>query len=86
MKGERLVGGLRCGEVLEKLDAFVDGTLEAEARPALLAHVAGCDRCARFGGTYAAVVQRLLDLGRADDPAPAVLARLHARLAALEPR
>lgn len=56
---ERQVGGLWCHEVLQKLDAFVDGTLDEAASAAVRAHTAGCDNCARFGGAYGALVQAL---------------------------
>lgn len=83
MEGEVLVGGLRCAEVLEKLDAFVDGTLDAATRAAIVAHVGGCQRCERFGGTYAEVVGRIRAAARASEPEPAVLDRLRARLDAI---
>ncbi len=34
-----------CNEVIEKLDAFVDGELTSEARAAIEAHVADCPSC-----------------------------------------
>lgn len=59
MRGERDVAGLRCGEVLECLDRYLEGGLEPELRGRLEAHVRGCDHCARFGGVYAATVAAL---------------------------
>lgn len=57
--GERTVGGLRCGEVLERLSDYIDGALDAEARGAVEAHVAGCSVCESFGGSVAASVRAL---------------------------
>lgn len=65
MKGERIVAGLRCGEVLEQLSEYLDGRLGAEQRERIEAHVAGCTTCARFGGQFAAVVTALRTHGPA---------------------
>lgn len=80
MHGERTVSGLRCGEVLAALDRFLDGSLDPATRAAAAAHVGACDQCARFGGTYAEAVARLRGGAAREEPAPAVLARLRARL------
>lgn len=62
----RLEGGLWCHEVLEALEAYLSGTLPAQRRAAIEAHLAACDQCARFGGTYAELVRALhQDLRRA---------------------
>lgn len=53
---EREVGGLRCGEVLERLGDFVDGELSAAEVAKVHAHLAGCDVCERFGGEFARTV------------------------------
>jgi anti-sigma factor RsiW len=83
MEGERNIAGLSCGQVLAHLDAFVDGSLDAEVRAQLVAHVSACAQCERFGRTYAAVVQRVRNAARGADPAEAVLGRLRARLDAM---
>jgi len=84
MRGEREVAGLRCGEVLERLDAYLDGALEVPARERLEAHVRGCDQCARFGGVYAATVRALRGrLGAAEELPGEVAARLDAALRTL---
>lgn len=76
---DTVVAGVRCREVLDDLSAYLDGELD-EARVAQLqAHLAGCDRCARFGGQVA----RLLGDLRTGLVTPAPLtheaaARLHA--------
>ncbi|HHO49891.1 MAG TPA: hypothetical protein ENK18_03240 [Deltaproteobacteria bacterium] len=55
----RLEGGLWCHEVLERLDAYVDGSLPSDQRAAIEAHLAACDQCERFGGAYALLVGAL---------------------------
>jgi anti-sigma factor RsiW len=80
---QRLVGGLWCGQVLEALPDFVEGTLPDDVRTAAEHHLAGCDWCARFGGAYGALVRRLqhgLDPAPVDDD---VAERLDERLASL---
>jgi anti-sigma factor RsiW len=70
MRGERTVAGLRCGEVLADLSAYLDGELDADTRAAIEAHVSGCTQCARFGGQFAAVVTALRTrLAAPPDPA-----------------
>ncbi len=59
MKGERVVAGLRCSEVIARLSDFVDGELPATDLARMKEHVAGCDVCERFGGGFAAVVAAL---------------------------
>lgn len=56
MPAERLVGGLRCGEVLAVLSQYVDGDLAQAVRQQVETHVAGCGECARFGREFAAMV------------------------------
>ncbi|MFO0586041.1 MAG: anti-sigma factor [Polyangiaceae bacterium] len=55
----RSIGGLYCTEVLERLSAYLDGDLSAEEASRVRAHVAHCTTCERFGGRFAAAVQRL---------------------------
>lgn len=62
---DTVVAGVRCRDVLAALSDFVDGELGAERVRELQAHLAHCDRCARFGGE----VMRLLTTLRAM-PAP----------------
>jgi anti-sigma factor RsiW len=56
---ERQVGGLWCREVLEHLDAFVDGELPGPTLASVQAHVAECTQCAQFGAAYARLVGAL---------------------------
>lgn len=78
MKDERIVGGLSCGQVLEKLSDYLDDELGQDARAAVEEHLRGCDGCARFGGEFRATVRALREHLLAS-PAPS--ARLRARLA-----
>lgn len=59
MKGEREVGGVRCGEVLAVLSDFIDGTIGSSMRLRVEEHLRGCDACERFGGVFAATVRAL---------------------------
>lgn len=59
MKGERVVGGLSCGQVLDRLSDYLDGDLAFATREAVEAHLRGCDGCARFGGELRATVRAL---------------------------
>jgi anti-sigma factor RsiW len=56
---ERHVGGLWCHDVVEHLDAFVDGTLDAETLRSVEVHVAECSECAAFGAAYGRLVEAL---------------------------
>lgn len=56
---ERLVGGLRCGEVLAVLSEFHDGELETEKRQLITGHLRGCDWCEQFGGRFSEMVRSL---------------------------
>jgi len=56
MKGEREVAGMKCGEVLSGLSAYLDDELTPERRTQVEAHLGGCDTCERFGGEMGRVV------------------------------
>jgi anti-sigma factor RsiW len=79
LKGEREVAGLRCGAVLAGLTEYLEGGLAPEMRQRVEAHVAGCDRCERFGGAFGAAV-RAIRAASAEPAPPDVLGRLEARL------
>ncbi len=59
MRGERRVGGLWCGQVLERLPDLLADELGREELAAVRAHLGGCDACERFGGAYSAMVAAL---------------------------
>jgi anti-sigma factor RsiW len=81
---DRLVGTLRCAEVLARLSAFVDGELPAEEVDRIRGHLAGCDWCERFGGGFAGVLAALRrELGRPDPVPDEVAGRLAERLQSL---
>ncbi|HSN92179.1 MAG TPA: zf-HC2 domain-containing protein [Anaeromyxobacteraceae bacterium] len=65
MKGERILGGLSCGQVLERLSDYLDDDLGLEVRAAIEMHLRGCDGCARFGGDLRATVRALREHLRA---------------------
>ena len=73
--GQRLVAGVWCGDVLERLPDYVDGALDPAEVARVEAHLAGCDWCERFGGAYGATVKTLRG------PAPAAPTGLAERLA-----
>ena len=82
--GQRLVGGLWCGDVLAVLSDLLDGGLSPEGGDRVRAHLAGCGECSRFGKEFGRVVRALGERrGTADGPGPEVEARLSSRLAAL---
>ena len=59
MKGERLVGGLWCHEVLARLSDYLDGELEMSERDEVDAHLRVCDICERFGGDFAHAIKKI---------------------------
>jgi anti-sigma factor RsiW len=59
MLEERLVAGLRCGEVLAQLSAYMDGELSSADCARIDGHVSACDLCERFGGEFASAVRAL---------------------------
>lgn len=83
MKDEQVFYGLSCGEVLSRLDAFFDGSIDEETGRRVVGHVTACARCEQFGGTYADMVRAIRYAARPPDPAPEVLSRLREKLGAL---
>jgi len=78
---DRMVGGLRCRDVLELLPEFVDGELSAAVLARVAAHLSGCDTCEKFGGEYGELVA-LLRAGHARVPPDSgVRTRLAERMA-----
>ena len=58
-KQEKMVGGLWCSQVLDRLSDYLDDDLDREARAAVEAHLGGCDGCARFGGELRGTIRAL---------------------------
>lgn len=78
---EREVAGIRCGEVLEHLGAYVDGELSEGARRRIEAHLEGCNWCESFGNEYAETVAALrANLGVPEPLSSEVEERLRSRL------
>lgn len=76
----RVVGGLSCPQVLERLADYVDGDIEADVKEKIEAHLRGCDECTRFGGEYAEVVKGLRkQLGAVDEVPASAADRLSRR-------
>jgi anti-sigma factor RsiW len=82
---DHLVAGLRCREVLELLDSYLDAELSPATRAAVEAHVSACSRCAAFGDAYARVLALIKQQGHGQDLDPAVASRLNNRLKDLGP-
>ncbi len=78
---DRVVGGLRCRDVLDLLADFVDGDLDPTTLEKVRAHLRGCDRCEKFGGDYAALVAQLREGRERFEGTPGVRHRLAARMA-----
>ena len=78
MATSRLVGGLRCFDVLDRLSDYLDGELGEAERRQVEAHLAGCDECTRFGGEFGAIIAALRErLGVAADVPDEVAQRLN---------
>lgn len=76
------IAGLWCTEVLEQLQGYVDGDLDAVSFAMIEGHLSQCTWCEQFGGRYSALVQQLRDQrdNRLDDSgafASIVLERVH---------
>ena len=59
MKGERVVAGLSCGDVLADLSEYLDYLLAPDRRAQIDEHLRACANCERFGGEFSAVVAAL---------------------------
>jgi len=65
---ETIVAGIRCREVLDDLSEYLDGSLSPMRVAELQAHLAGCDRCARFGGEVSQTIAALRATLRQPEP------------------
>ncbi len=81
MPSDREVAGIRCSGVLAALPAYLDGELNPALRSRVDAHLAGCDWCERFGGSYAGVVSALRQQAGDGAVPEGVASRLRLRLA-----
>ncbi|MCI0636457.1 MAG: anti-sigma factor [Actinobacteria bacterium] len=59
---------LRCQDIVELLDDYLDGTLERADADALEAHLEGCQDCAAFFGTYRGTVRASRHLSESQLP------------------
>ncbi len=59
IENEKVIAGLSCGQVLDRLSDYLDGELPAPESARLEEHLRGCDGCARFGGELRDVVGAL---------------------------
>ncbi len=57
--GEKVVAGLSCGEVLERLSDYLDGELAPLAQAQVEGHLRGCEGCDRFHGEFQSTVRSL---------------------------
>lgn len=80
---DRMVGGLRCRDVLDLLADYVDGELDAATLGKVDAHLRGCDTCEKFGGEYGALVAHLRARLAAGEPEAGIRERLAEQMARL---
>lgn len=81
-RGERIVAGLHCGEVLADLTEYLDGRLHPDRMHRIQEHVRGCEICESFGSEIAVVVEALREGLREPRGDEGVAARLLERLGA----
>ncbi len=67
MAHDREIAGIRCSEVLGKLEEFVAGELAPDAADQIVCHLKGCDWCERFGGEYVGLIKTLRVKFKADE-------------------
>ena len=79
---ERVVAGLSCSQVLERLSDYLDRDLPTETAARIEEHLRGCDWCERFGRRFSTVVRALRrELVDPDPVEPEVAERLRATIA-----
>lgn len=67
---DRVVGALRCRDVLALLADYVDGELPPDDLARVEVHLSGCDTCEKFGGEYGTLVGRLREKIGVEPPEP----------------
>ncbi len=86
IENEKVVGGISCSEVLDRLSEYVDGELPESDRSRVETHLRGCDACARFGGEFRSTIRALREhLARGGELPARVREALH-RAIDSEPR
>ncbi len=80
---DRVIAGLRCGDLLKLLADYIDGELSAKEIGRVDAHLRGCVHCEKFGGEYGALVGELKSRLNAPTVNSDVLARLATRMEAV---
>jgi len=83
MPEQVVIAGLSCGDVLEGLSDYLDGTLPEATVGRVEEHLRGCRWCAQFGGEFTTVVQGLRESLGAEPVDEGVSVRLGGRLDAL---
>ncbi len=56
---DRLIGGVRCSEVLAHLSDYVDADLDAATTERVENHLLGCPNCEHFGKNFGSMVASL---------------------------
>lgn len=69
MLEERIIGGLRCSDVLARLSDYVDSELPRAEVERIDEHLRGCDLCERFGGEFTEAIKALKERLARDVPA-----------------
>ncbi len=80
MPEQRVVAGIRCGEVLQRLSDYIDGELTPADAQRIEEHLLGCDWCEQFGGDFATAVNALRRQLAGDDINAESRLRLRERL------
>ena len=73
MAHDRMVAGIRCFEVLDRLSEYIDGELDEVERGRIDAHLEGCDWCAQFGGDVSDTVREIRATLGAPAPMPQIV-------------
>lgn len=74
---EKVIAGLSCGDVLERLSDYLDQELAPAEQARVEEHLRGCEGCARFGGQFRTTIRALKEhLARDEKVPPRVKQRL----------